>query len=136
MSRLKKMKSKKNVSFISWNTTSFLHNKLEEFRKNKWILNYIFIFHYKEDDDLSDHHHVIIFPAKSIDYFDILAELTEPQPLGQLPLGISLQPQYEAKNGEYEWILYTLHDPDYIRSKFKEEKNLLIKSMILFHLVI
>ena len=116
-------KSKKTVSFISWNTTSFLINKLEELYHQQKITYYIFIFHHAEGDDLYDHHHVILFPHVPLDYFDLKAQFIEPQKNGLLPLGISFQPKYVSKDCEYDWILYVLHDPDYLKSKYKEVKK-------------
>lgn len=118
-----RMKSKRKVSFISWNSTSFLMAKLEELRLQGDIHFYIFIFHLHEPDEGEDHHHVILFPAKGLEYEDIKSHFTEPQPNGLLPLGISYIPFYEEKGGEYHWILYNMHDPEYIKSKYKQVKK-------------
>ena len=117
------MKSKRIVSFISWNTKEFLDRVLKDFVQEQLIYMYIYIFHYHEEDENYDHFHVIIFPCCGLDYNDIIARFIEPQPHGIPPLGISHKPFYESKDGELHWILYVLHDPDYLKSRYKEVKK-------------
>ena len=83
------MKSKRIVSFISWNTKEFLDRVLKDFVQEQLIYMYIYIFHYHEEDENYDHFHVIIFPCCGLDYNDIIARFIEPQPHGIPPLGIS-----------------------------------------------
>ena len=116
-------KSKKTISFISWNTEEFLKNQLDLLIKEQTITFYIYIYHYKEKDELENHFHVIMFPNKGIDYLDIRTLFTEQQQNGLLPLGISFKPNYVSKDCEYDWLLYVLHDKTYIKSKYKEVKR-------------
>ena len=117
------MKTKQKISFVSWNTTNFLDYQLNQLLKERLIYFYIYIFHLPEDDEDKEHHHVIIYPAKPLDYDDIKVRLTEPVKNGLKPLGISFIPFIESKDGDLHWILYNLHDPVYCKIKCKEEKK-------------
>lgn len=117
------MKSKKTISFISWNTIPFLYKTLDSLYNEQIVQYFITIEHKAEEDEKKDHSHVILFPNVSIDYMDLKIRFCEPQLHGLQPLGISFRPQYVGKDCEYDWLLYNLHDPNYIRSKYKEMKK-------------
>lgn len=54
------------IATISYNTESFLLNKLEELYRNETISAYFCIFHHAEEHQSKDHWHVWMMPNKTI----------------------------------------------------------------------
>lgn len=108
------MATQKPISTISYNTEAFLREKLQGWLSAHIIQAYQYICHKGEDGD-KDHIHVRIEPNKKLDPMDLLEELQE-YPIGCVkPLGC--RPFRPSK--EEDWILYVVHDPDYLRIKYR-----------------
>ena len=107
------MATSKPISTISYNTEEFLKEKLEDWYKAHIIQNYMYIKHKGEDGD-KDHIHLRIEPNKKLDPMDLL-ELLQEHKLGEKkPLGC--RPFRPSK--EEDWILYAVHDTEYLRTKY------------------
>lgn len=107
------MATQKPISTISYNTEIFLREKLENWITNHIIQAYQYIWHKGEDGD-KDHIHLRIEPNKKLDPMDLLEELKEYKFNQDKPLGC--RPFRPSK--EEDWILYAVHDSDYLRIKY------------------
>ena len=115
------MATSKPISTISYNTEAFLKEKLDTWVKSHLIMSYMYICHKGEDGD-KDHIHLRIEPNKPIDKMDLMEALQE-YPIGtdfsKKPLGV--RPFRPSK--EEDWILYAVHDSDYLKGKYEENKG-------------
>ena len=108
------MNTSKAIAGISYNTPSFLQGKLEEWKSSGLIEFGAFIYHLAEEGEKKDHLHVFVLPAKRLQTLDLendsfeFDRLHPDKPLKIVGLTLSK---------ESEWILYTLHDPDYLKEK-------------------
>jgi hypothetical protein len=106
--------TQKPISTISYNTEAFLREKLETWYQKHIIQSYQYICHKGEDGD-KDHIHVRIEPNKRIDPMEIQDALWEytidnpTKPLGCRPF---------RPSKEEDWILYVVHDPQYLKLKY------------------
>lgn len=114
------MNTCKPISTVTYNTNEFLVHQLDILLKTHVIDYYMFINHLGEPDqygDDKDHTHLFILPNHRINTADIDDLLIEPVE-GNLPLrNISWS---TSKNDD--WILYNLHDPAYLLTKFETRK--------------
>ena len=108
------MATQKPLSTISYNTESFLSEKLQSLYKAHIIQSYQYIKHKGEDGD-KDHIHLRIEPNKRIDPMDLAEKFIEIDPKNVKPL--CCRPFRPSK--EEDWILYALHDKDYLKLKYK-----------------
>lgn len=107
------MASQKPLSTISYNSESFLREKLEDWLNAHIIQCYQYIVHKGEDGD-KDHIHLRIEPNKRIDPMDLQEALREYIPNSDKPLGC--RPFRPSK--EEDWFLYVLHDKNYLAYKY------------------
>lgn len=107
------MATQRPISTISYNTEAFLKEKLERWLKAHLISAYLYICHKGEDGD-KDHIHLRIEPNKKLDPMDLSEELKEYLKDKEKPLGV--RPWRPAK--EEDWILYALHDKNYLAFKY------------------
>lgn len=107
------MATRKPISTISYNTESFLREKLELWLTAHKIQAYQYICHKGEDGD-KDHIHVRIEPNMNIDPMDFQDELREFQMGKEKPLGC--RPFRPSK--EEDWFLYAVHDSQYLSLKY------------------
>lgn len=107
------MATQKPISTISYNTESFLKERLDSWLKAHIIQAYQYICHKGEDGD-KDHIHVRIEPNKKLDAMDLLEQLREFQIGKDKPLGC--RPFRPSK--EEDWILYAVHDEQYLKLKY------------------
>lgn len=107
------MATQKPISTISYNTESYLREKLESWRQAHIIQAYMYICHKGEDGD-KDHIHVRIEPNKKLDPMDLQDQLKEYQIGKEKPLGC--RPFRPSK--EEDWIMYAVHDADYLKTKY------------------
>lgn len=112
------------ISNISYNSIDYLRNKCDELVKCGDIDFYMFIFHHKEECELDDHIHIILYPSHQIDTkkFDkhfIEFRLDD----SELPFGFSKVWKPVSKDCDLEWILYVLHDEVYCKAKCKGDKK-------------
>ena len=104
--------TQKPISTISYNTEPFLKNTLDMLYKQHIIQNYMYIFHKGEDGD-KDHFHVRLEPNRRIDPMDIKELFSEYDSKNIKPLGVRpFRPSVEE-----DWILYALHNKDYLKTK-------------------
>lgn len=112
------MRTSKTFSMISYNTPQYLEFKLNELVKAKIIEEYRFIKHDGEDGD-KDHIHLWIKPNRRIDTMELSEELTEIVPGETKPLKC-----IGARNSnEEDWLLYAIHDEDYLESHFSDNNG-------------
>lgn len=107
------MATQKPISTISYNTESFLKEKLDSWINAHIIQAYQYICHKGEDGD-KDHIHLRIEPNKKLDPMDLLEQLKEYQIGSDKPL--CCRPFRPSK--EEDWILYAVHDKQYLNSKY------------------
>ena len=107
------MATQKPISTISYNTLPFLKEKLDLWVTEHIIQSYMFIHHKGEDGD-KDHFHVRIEPNKKLDPMDLSDKLLEYEHGKKKPLGCRpWRPSVEE-----DWLLYAVHDKDYLRIKY------------------
>lgn len=99
-------------STISYNTEPFLKSILDDLVEKHVIQFYMYIFHYGEEGD-KDHFHVFFQPNKRIDVMDYADCFIEPVAGEKKPR--KCRPF--RPSSEEDWILYGLHDPEYLKSK-------------------
>ena len=107
------MATQKPISTISYNSESFLREKLDIWLDAHIIQAYQYILHKGEDGD-KDHIHLRLEPNKKLDPMDLSAQLREFQLGNDKPLGC--RPWRPSK--EEDWILYAVHDQTYLRLKY------------------
>lgn len=113
------MNTSKPISTISYNSLAFLKNTLDSLVKQKVISFYMFIPHHGEYDEVTnivdkDHTHVWVFPNRHINTMDLGDFFVEPVPNKKPLKCISW---VSSKSDDF--ILYNLHDKDYLMSKFE-----------------
>lgn len=112
------MATSRPISTISYNTEEFLKETLDNWIKQHIIMNYMYICHKGEDGD-KDHIHVFIEPNKKLDPMDLMEKLKEYKFGTVKPLGC--RPFRPSK--EEDWILYAVHDSDYLKQKYTGDKG-------------
>lgn len=108
------MATQKPISTISYNSEPFLKVVLQDLYNAHIIQNYLYIKHKGEDGD-KDHIHLRIEPNKRVDPMDLMEKFLEFVPDHVKPLGV--RPFRPSK--EEDWILYAVHDKDYLKLKYK-----------------
>ena len=112
------MATQKPISTISYNTEFFLREKLDEWVEAHIIQAYQYILHKGEDGD-KDHIHLRIEPNKRVDQMDLTEALREWVQGSDKPLGV--RPWRPSK--EEDWVLYVVHNPDYLKLKYSAESE-------------
>lgn len=114
------MRTSKPFSMISYNTDTFLRNKLDELRQAGLIQFWAYIEHLPEEDEEKAHKHLYIIPAKLIDTQRIEKALQEIDlnDLTAKPLG-AIFPRPSKFD---DWYLYALHDKKYLAYKGQKRK--------------
>lgn len=116
------MATQQPIATISYNSEKFLKAKLDEWFESHLIQAYQYIFHVGEEGD-KNHFHVRIEPNKRLDKMDLFYQLKEIDPNNEKPLGC--RPWRPSK--EEPWILYAIHDKDFLDFKYgggeKSEKK-------------
>lgn len=107
------MATQKPISTISYNSESFLKEKLDTWLSGHIIQSYQYIKHKGEDGD-KNHIHVRIEPNKKLDPMDLQEQLREYVHGQEKPLGVRpFRPSIEE-----DWYLYAVHDPTYLKLKY------------------
>lgn len=113
------MQTSKPISTISYNSELFLKATLDHLLKTNIIDFYCYIPHIGEDDGYGekekDHIHLFILPNHRINTADLDLEFIEPDPNNDKPLKCIT---WQTSKPD-DWILYVLHDPDYLATKFE-----------------
>lgn len=104
------------ISTISYNTEPFLVDVLKELIASHIIQSYQYIKHKGEDGD-KDHIHLRVVPNKRIDMMDLTEKFKEYVPNNKKPLCV----RDWHKSKESDWILYAVHDKDYLIQKYGTE---------------
>lgn len=107
------MATQKPISTISYNSESFLIEKLQILYDAHIIQSWQYIVHKGEDGD-KDHIHLRIEPNKRIDAMDLTERFKEFEKGKDKPLGV--RPWRNSK--EEDWYLYVVHDSDYLSLKY------------------
>lgn len=107
------MATQKPISTISYNSESFLIEKLQILYDAHIIQAWQYIVHKGEDGD-KDHIHLRIEPNKRIDAMDLTEKFKEFEKGKDKPLGV--RPWRNSK--EEDWFLYAVHDSDYLSLKY------------------
>ena len=113
------MRTRKPISTISYNSSSFLTFKLEELRKAKIITLWFYITHQPEEDEKKEHKHLFIIPAKQIQTDELKDEFIEYDPNHpEKPLKCL----HFVNSVFSDWFLYSVHDIDYLLKKGQTRK--------------
>lgn len=112
------MATQRPISTISYNTRPFLLEKLEDLRQAHKIQYYYVIFHKGEDGD-KDHSHVYVVPNCRLDPMVLSEYFKEYISGSDKPLGcMAWRPSKES-----DWILYAVHDKEYLAAKYGADKG-------------
>ena len=109
------MRTSKPIATISFNTPSFLEQKLAELTKAGRLSFWAFIAHEPEDDEAGNkpHCHVYVEPSKMIQTDELRAEFKEFDPTNPKPLGC-----LTFRSSKFDdWYMYGLHDEKYLVAK-------------------
>lgn len=113
------MRTSKPFSTVSYNTSKFLEEKLNELMRSFKIEYWCYVQHQGElaEDGTREknHKHVLIIPNGKIDTMALSQMMLEPDPSN---LKKPLKCMDFRSSKEDEWFLYNSHDPDYLRTKF------------------
>ena len=111
------MRTAKPVSTISYNSKEFLESKLRELVKNHVISDYIFIYHFPEEDETKGHFHLWLKPNHLLDTMDLQTyfeefDLNHPEkPLKCI--------DFRQTKDLDDWLLYSMHHAPYLALKFE-----------------
>lgn len=110
--------TKQPLATISYNTNEFLTELLESLIHKKIISFYAFINHLGEYDEKlkwqdKNHSHLYLIPNGRIDPMDLKDMFKEADPEHILPLWVQ---NFRTSNWD-DWLLYEMHDKDYLNSK-------------------
>lgn len=123
------MNTRKEISSISYNTENFLKEKLQRLLEEHKISDYMYIYHKHEDDELKDHIHLWMKPNTLLDTMDIQDYLREFDPENpDKPLKCIDFRQSQSD----DWILYCVHDPEYLAAKGEARRYKYFKENIVF----
>lgn len=113
------MRTSKPIATISYNTPEFLKMKLDELMKEHKISDYVFIKHYKEEDEKKDHIHLWIKPNTLLDTMSLQEHFVE---LDQSNLLKPLKCIDFRTSKIDDFILYGLHLEAYLNTKGEERQ--------------
>lgn len=108
------MKTSKAISTISYNSAEFLKAKIEYWKAQGIIEFGMWIRHEPEQDEKKAHYHVFLKPAQLIQTMDLELDSCE------------IDPQHPDKplkmisfrfSKEDDWVLYGIHDSNYLAEK-------------------
>ena len=108
------MRTSKEVATISYNSEDFLKEQLKSLYRRHVICDWMFIKHQAEEDERKDHIHLWIKPNTLIDTMEIQNVLTEFNPDDSLH---PLKCIDFRRSSVDDWILYALHDREYLLTK-------------------
>lgn len=120
------MRTSKPVATISYNSAEFLKSKIEYLKEHGIIEYGMWIYHKKEADEKKDHWHVYLKPAKliqTVDLENVFKELDPTWKPKEVYEDEKDKERHEKKqflgvinfvvSKESDWLLYSLHDPNY-----------------------
>lgn len=111
------MRTSKPISTISYNTPEFLRSKIQQWKKSGFIEFGMWIKHLPEEDEKKAHYHILLRPARLVQTMDLELDSCEfdpenpDKPLKMVGFRVSK---------ETDWLLYSIHDPVYLKEKSLE----------------
>lgn len=116
------MKTKQYISTICYSTSSRMKLVLDGLVTTGKLDFYVFIEHKKEEDELKDHKHLLVFPSSAVNTSELDVALIDLQEDGQ-KLGTCGIWKTVGKNNVSDWLLYALHEPMYMRLKGYDDRK-------------
>lgn len=107
------MKTSLQVSTISYNSSDYLRDRLDELVSAGILSFYAFIPHLGEGGD-KNHIHLLCIPARLTDFDALKKHFYELDPLHPKPLGVT---RWVKTKQFRDWYLYGLHDRMYLALK-------------------
>ena len=114
------MKTSCNVSTICYSPEKYVKDKLDDLIKSGKIDFYCFIKHQPEEEEKKEHLHLLVCPSGTIDTKDLdvmLSIMNKKEKLGTCKIW-----KKTGKNIS-DFLLYSLHEPLYLKIKRCEEKK-------------
>lgn len=124
------MKTKGEISTISYNSEAWLVDRLNQLIKAHKISDYAYICHKAEDDELKDHIHLYIKPNTLLDTMMIQEFLEEPDPVVGKPRKCI---DFHRTKDLDEWILYCQHYRPYLVTKGEDRRYCYTKEDFRFY---
>lgn len=113
------MNTIRTISNISYNSPDHLRHVLTSLAKRGVIDWAYWIFHKADCDELKDHAHLVLKPAKRIDTAQLKSLFDELDPQNpHRPLSVTSK--WNPCNSLDDWLLYAVHDTKYLQSKGQE----------------
>lgn len=122
------MQTIRTISNISFNSPDFFEHKVFELLKNGVIDWCHWIAHKAEDDEKKDHIHFVLKPSCRIDTNKLRQQFFEVDANNALPLAPSTD--WHPVSSMDDWLLYAVHDTDYLKSKRQMRKFAYMKKDI------
>lgn len=114
------MRTSKQFATITYNTESYLTNKLNEFVKNGIFEFWAYIEHLPEQDENKKHKHLFIIPSIRYECRNLIDALKEPDESNPTAKPLTCIIPMPSKFSD--WYLYALHDKSYLASKGQYRK--------------
>lgn len=113
------MRTRKEISTISYNSKAYLDMVLTDLILHEEIEEYMYVLHKPEDDELKEHFHLFIKPNKQLDTMKLSKRFLENNQEDPLkPFGV-----ISWRRSDYdEWLLYCMHHKAYLLSKGQSRK--------------
>ena len=112
------MDTKREISFIGYNSEPFMRMLFDNLIRERKINFYAYIWHMPELDERKSHWHVYMEPNSKISTDDIVDRSEEYDPTNELPLKLK-----DARYSKWsDWYLYAVHDSAYLASKGLSKK--------------
>lgn len=122
------MQTIRTISNISFNSLEFFEHKVFELLKNGVIDWCHWIAHKAEDDEKKAHIHFVLKPSCRIDTNKLRQQFFELDATNALPLAPTTD--WRPVSSMDDWLLYAVHDTDYLKSKRQTRKFAYMKKDI------
>lgn len=116
------MKTSRAISNVTWNSVGHFKATADALVADGVLDWYHAIEHKAEADELKDHIHFVVKPSKAVDTAWLcmrFAEWVEGEEKPRKPTAL-WRPVASGHMGD--WLLYSLHDKDYLASKLKKRE--------------
>lgn len=112
------MTTSKPISGVSYNTEPFLLGVLADLVRAGRISQYYLVHHEPDSDSKKAHWHLLMFPTGAVNPFALANQFDEVDPTNEKPLKFLPTPETQGRClSIQDWLLYAIHDPDYLASK-------------------
>lgn len=109
------------ISNISYNSDSFFEGKISELI-DQGVIDFCFWIRHQPDlDDKKSHIHFVLKPSQRIDTSKLRDYFNELDPSNDKPLTCTTV--WRFTSSLQDWLLYCIHDRDYLRSKHLERNT-------------